>query len=214
LVIACFWYQNIEPNDENRLTEVLREYFVVCTDNNFETFRSLFPGIGNMRGADFLVNKVGPCLKEMPPQDRLIVVYFAPSSRRVLQGYEEHLWEKYETVGVGFAVRIFRKHGVVLSRETIASKICGQSLVEDNFGSPKAEFFRQLAFSAETGSFRDEGYEIVEKNAKLMEWTNIVGLLAKGLKVTSDEMQSIIDREVSVRRNQIEGQSENPDRRQ
>ena len=219
---AFYRHHNIKHGDTQGLKHVLEGYSVVVSDNNFETPRPDFPGDGYYRGADFLLGDVGPALDEIPEENRPIVICFAPSSMTVLRGYEKRMWEKYgivsfhktwETAAVGLLVRIVREYGVLLSRESIVSSICQKSLDEDEYGSPKADFF--FWFRADHCDFEDfpgEGFTQVKGDAKPMEWQEIVASLAQRLKTTSVALSDTIDREVQKRKKEIEGRGKHPER--
>jgi len=219
---AFYRHHKLDYGDQQGLARVLEGYSVVVSDNNFETPNPEYPDDGEIRGANFLLSQVGPALDNIPNENRPIVMCFAPSSMSVLQGYEKQMWEKYnivsfhktwETAAVGLTVRIAREYGVILSRSSIISNICQQSIDEDDYDSPKAKFF--FNFRADHTEFRpfdSESLTKVEGTAKPMQWEEIAASLAQRLNITPTALSKIIGLEVQKRKREIEGQTKNPEK--
>lgn len=209
---AFYKHHKIEYGDNIGLSNVLKKYSVITSDNNFEGAT----GYGGISGADFLLEQLGPALKEIDIKERPIVMCFAPSSQSVLARYETAMWEEYgivsfhklwENAAIGIAVRIAREYGVLLSRESVIHNICQQDVEEDNYEGPKNQFFFKLrADHLDFEDFPGEDYEQVSGKAKPMAWGEIVLYLAKSLNTTNEVLLETINHEVQLRRSQIEGQ--------
>jgi len=223
--IEAFYRQHrITYGDKQGLARALEEYSVVVSDNNFEVPRPEreLEADGEIRGADFLIGQVGPALKDIAEENRPIVMCFAPSSMSVLAGYEKEMWNEFgivsfhktwETAAVGLSVRIAKEYGVLLSREAVISAICKQDPKEDEYGSPKAEFFFNFrADHTEFEEFSAEGHTQVEGDARPMEWEEIVASLAQRLDTTSELLSNTIDMEVKKRRSELEGRGKHPEK--
>lgn len=215
-VESFYRHHEIEYGDKIGLAKVLEGYSVVVSDNNFESADNQTSGDGEIRGANFLLGQLGPALQEMSKENRPLVLCFAPSSQSVLAQREQEMWDKYgivsfhktwETAAVGLTVRIAREYGVSLSRKSIITNICQQSLDEDEYESPKAQFF--FWFRADHTDFEDfpkEKMDQPEGEAKPMKWNEIVSALAKKLNIDDETLSATIKHEVEIRKSQIEGQ--------
>lgn len=191
------------------LAEELKRYSIVNCDNSFS-------GAGGRKlGEDFLTKEAGPAVLELPPEERPLLICFAPSTIGLVLRLEKDLWEEYgivcfhkltEAAALGLAARLAVEHGTKLNREAIVGKILGLDLADGAVRGPKDTVLFDVRFGLGIGlPFPGESFDQVEGPARPADYQTVLETFANELGMGEKELEARISFQVEQAKRSLEG---------
>ncbi|MBI4974026.1 hypothetical protein HZC27_05435 [Candidatus Roizmanbacteria bacterium] len=210
----------LEPNNNEKwlkeVAEVLKKYSVIVSDNNFEEHTDpAHPYDGYARGIDFLTGVVGPALQLLSPEERPLVVCFAPSSHESIDDNRERL-EKMGIIAfhkieqstlIGLYMAVSQEYKLPLSYREFIHDILG--FEEDNmrYGEKGYRFGFELGYEHLHKSFKDEGDgNIVAGPPRPLPWKKLKNDISSRLGLPVKQFDLRIEAVAALHRREGYGQ--------
>lgn len=210
----------LEREIENRgisLRKILESSSAIVCDNNFDpSFSSSFR---NKRGISFLRNEVAPLVTEIAPEERPLLICFAPSTK--LESHQiNELWlegivffEKIEEAAlIGFMLGVTKHLGKQINRDELLVEILGfppEAQARNNRDLERfcTSLWAQYLEDLEGIVFPGENEEMVEGKSLNLPWEKILNIVSENLSeinyvLTPEQLQQRIE---SKRPSGIEG---------
>jgi len=177
----------------------LKDYSSVVCDNNFEA--AGYPDNG-AQGLPYLTGVMSDSIKLLPPEERPLVICFAPSSSELVKGKQKELWEKhgiiafdkfYEASFIGITARIAQEKGRGFSREQILHDIFGFNHEEIYDDTAAAQFGRELRCDYLENDELFGSPEIIAGPAIGMDWNVLTKELAQRLDIPEKDFLARIE---------------------
>jgi hypothetical protein len=192
-----------------QVADQLKNYSALVIDNNFEA--AGWPDNAD-EGLPYLTDVISPALSLLQPEERPLVICFAPSNEKLLMDRKEDLWRDHKIIClhkfeeapyIGILVKIANENGLVISRENLLQDIFGFDPEIIEHYTPASRFASQLMF--DYLRYNDEFGEQVEGAALSFDWSNFLKDLASRLNIQEREFLGRIDSVVSKLRKNKEG---------
>lgn len=207
----------IEINDHagryRACADALKQYSVLVCDNNFRDHEDPeHPYDGWATGIDFLRYTVGPALQLLPPEERPLIVCYAPSNRETIMGNRGVLEENgiisflktQEDICVGLYVAIAHECGYAPNYHTFVTDVLGFTEEEMDRGQKGFNTLFDLAIDYDIYStFLGEKRDTVAGIARPVGWGVIEKELSKRLGLSEKGFERRIQE--LIQRNHPEG---------
>lgn len=203
-----------EPGDDDKwlknVAEVLKKYSVIVSDNNFEEhIDPAHPYDGFARGIDFLTGVVGPALQLISPEERPLVVCFAPSSHESIDENRERLenmgiiaFHKIEqSTLIGLYMAVSQEYKLPLSYREFIHDILGFEEGDMRYGGKGYRFGFDLGYEHLHKSFNDESNgNIVAGPPRPLPWKKLKNNISFQLGLPVQQFDLRIDTVTSLHR--------------